>query len=175
MARAWLKVEGAMLHHPKVTKLAGMFGVHPYLIAGFLLAWWDYCATFGVAGRAAVCPDSTLDQFALPVQKAATKLQLPTMVNALRKVRLMDRDGRPHDWEEYAGALLTRRAKETQRRKLSRALSAGHDAGAGATKASQSRAEIEKKKPVLSNCDRRTAAPARMTGADLQRAFAVPA
>lgn len=173
MARAWLKVEGALLRHPKVTRLAEMFGVHPYLIGGFLLAWWDYCAEYGRAGEAAVCPRLTLDQLALPVQKAATHLQLPDMRSALRKVRLMNRDGRPHDWQDYAGALLTRRAKEAQRKKLARLMSAGQAADAAQQKAPQSRVEKSREKLLRAQPEKST--PQRMTGADFKRALGIPA
>lgn len=153
-----------------MVKLAEMFGVPPYLIVGFLIAWWDYCAEMGENGEAAKCPSLVLAQLALPVQKAATNLQIPDMLSALRKTRLASRDGRPHDWQDYAGALLTRRAKEKMRKRLARAVSAVCPADSPAHVATKSRERVEKRKAFTRDPSKKQQ-PERMTGDDLRNVF----
>jgi hypothetical protein len=166
--RLWLKVEPAVLEHRKVIRVAAMFGVEPYLIVGFLLAWWSYCVEHGTQARAAVCPDLVLDRLALPVQKAATKMQVPTMKDALRAAKLMNRDGRPHDWEVYSGEVLTRRAKDAQRKRLVRTLSADTPRmGRGASRVEKSR--VEKRTTEIVDGTRKQQ-PKRLAGADFLRA-----
>jgi hypothetical protein len=129
VARTWLKVEGALGRHPKVRMLAERYGVHPYLVVGFLLAWWDYCAEFArpfadgsrtVREPSASCPRAVLAEFAAPLAAASREVVVPDIVDALKEVGLMDAAGAPNDWQVYTGALLARRARDADRVRASR-------------------------------------------------------
>lgn len=110
MPRLWLKVEPAILEHPKTVALAELYGVHPYTICGFLVAWWGYCAHYEVA-----CPESKVQQFAEPVLRLASEMAVPDINEALTQVGFMGPDRLPNDWEDYTGGLLERRAKDRRR------------------------------------------------------------
>jgi hypothetical protein len=118
--RTWLRVEGSIVRHPKVVLLASYYGVHPYLVCGFLLAWWDRSTEFASAGRPAPVSADTLASLAQPVLQGSDKVIVPTITDGLKRAGLMDEDGNPNDWEEYTGSLLTKRAKDAQRKRLAR-------------------------------------------------------
>jgi len=171
VARAWLKVEGALGRHPKVRALAERYGVHPYLIVGFLVAWWDYCADFGSGERPANCSRTVLAEFAQPIMAAAREAVVPDIADALREVRLMDAHGHPKDWQDYTGALLTKRAKDAERMRTVREQSKdgrvleksrveesrGEGEGVSASKASRPSA---KQKPLRSRASEKATAAA---------------
>ena len=125
MSRAWLKVEGSLWRHPKVIQLAKLYDVEPYLVCGFLLAWWEYCTDFAASGASVECPLDVLTGFAQPIMRQTRKTTVPAIRDALITCRLMDETGAPHDWQDYSGALVSKRAKDAQRKKVDRAVSKG--------------------------------------------------
>lgn len=126
--RLYLRVEASLSRHPKVHQLVEAFGLDdhtgPYLVVGFLLAWWGYAAEFGSGGHPADCPRRVLDDMAAPLRAASTVAVVPPIEDALKKVRLMDGRGHPWDWQDYTGLLLTKRAKDADRKRTVRGLSA---------------------------------------------------
>lgn len=115
--RLYLRVEAALPRHPKVRKLAVMYGVEPYLIVGFLVSWWGYCGEFGSGGNPAETPGSTLDELAAPILRSAKVAVVPAIRDALRAVRLLDADDRPHDWQDFSGKQLAAREADVQRKR----------------------------------------------------------
>lgn len=105
--------------------MASIYGVEPYLIVGFLVAWWDYCTEFSTAGEAVECPMDVLTDLAAPIWRSTKMVTALSIQDALKTCRLMDENGHPHDWQEYSGALVTKRAKDAQRKKMERSVSRG--------------------------------------------------
>lgn len=119
MARPWLKVEPAVLKHPKTRALAKLWGCHPYQVVGFLVALWGYCLEYQEDGHVADCPGDVLDELAAPCQGQALG-PLHTVVEALQSVGFADADGYLHDWDEFTGGLLVQRRNERERKRLAR-------------------------------------------------------
>lgn len=124
MSRLWLRVDTSLPRHPKVRRLAEMYGVPPAVVVGFLFAWWGYCAEFGSDGHPADCPRTVLTEFASDMVKLSALAVVPDVTDALREVRLMDRSGHPWDWQDWTGQLLRRRADDADRKRTVRKMSA---------------------------------------------------
>ena len=115
MARPWIKVEPAIVNHPKTRQLAKFWGCHPYQVVGFLVALWGYCVEYQEDGNVDGLPSDVLEEFAAPCCPASG-----TVRDVLQQVGLVDADGRLHDWDEYTGELIERRRKDRERKRLER-------------------------------------------------------
>jgi len=105
--------------HPKTRALAKIWGCHPYTVVGFLVKLWGYCLEFQEDGIVDGRPLDVLDELAAPC--LATSIgTMPTVREALLRAGFIDVDGKLHDWEDYAGALVERRRKDRRRKRLTR-------------------------------------------------------
>ena len=117
--RPYLPIEPALVDHPKTRALAKLWGCHPYTAVGFLVKLWGYCLEYQDDGNVDGRPADVLDDLAAPC--IATSIgTMPTVREALLKSGFINDDGRLHDWDEYAGALVERRRKDRRRKQLSR-------------------------------------------------------
>lgn len=117
--RPYLPIEPALVDHPKTRALAKTWGCHPYTVVGFLVKLWGYCLEFQEDGLVDGRPLDVLDELAAPC--LATSIgTLPTVREALLRAGFIDADGKLHDWEDYAGALVERRRKDRRRKRLTR-------------------------------------------------------
>ena len=115
MGRTWTKVETVLPRHPKTKALARLWQTHPYMVCGFLLATWDYMLEHQPDGNLFAVPDAELEELAKPcLERAVGVVDVPRDV--LVTSGWVERDGYWHDWNEYAGALVERRAKERDRK-----------------------------------------------------------
>lgn len=134
--RPYLPIEPALVDHPKTRSLAKIWGCHPYMVVGFLVKLWGYCLEFQEDGAVDGRPLDVLDELAAPCLGTSLGV-LPTVREALLRSGFIDEDGRLHDWDEYAGALVERRRKDRRRKRLARQLeqrtSSGQDADAPRT------------------------------------------
>lgn len=112
MARTWLKVEPAVVQHPKTARLAALLSVTPHAAVGILIELWGYCQEFQGDGDVTSCPQDVLRRV------LGTSADNP--IEVLQKCGFVDADGKLHDWDEYAGALVERRRKEAARKRLER-------------------------------------------------------
>lgn len=143
--RTWLKVEGKVVSHPKTKHLARLWGCDPYMVVGFLVAFWDHLLEFQSDGQVSDVRTEDLDELAARCQQRAIAVHL-TVLDALKEAGFVDPDGRAHDWEDYAGALVTKRQRDRDRKREERKKSSGRPADGSRTSAprvEQSRAEIE--------------------------------
>lgn len=143
--RTWLKVEGKVVSHRKTKHLARLWGCSPYTAVGFLVAFWDYLLEFQSDGQASDLRAEELDELAAPCQQRALTSHL-TVLDALKEAGFVDPDGRAHDWEDYAGALVTRRQRDRDRKRDERKTGKGRPMDTprtSAPRAEQSRAETE--------------------------------
>lgn len=119
MPRPWLKVEPAVLKHPKTRALARVWQCHPYQVVGFLIALWGYFFEYQPDGNVDGCPVDVLDELAAPCLGRALGT-VPTVREALLGAGFMDANGRLHDWDDYSGGILAHRANDRKRKKLER-------------------------------------------------------
>jgi hypothetical protein len=117
--RTWTKVETAIADHPKTWKLATRWQTHPYMVVGFFVAFWGYLLEYHPDGDVDAVPDDVLERYAAPCVARAIGV-LGTVRETLRDVGWVDADGHWHDWDEYSGALLRKRAANRQRMKRQR-------------------------------------------------------
>lgn len=127
MTRTWLPIEIALAGHRKTKALARLWHCHPYMVVGFLVSLWGYCLEFQSDGRLADVPNEDLDELAAPCLAGVVGTHPPTRA-ALERTGFLDPDGRLHDWQDYAGALVARRQKDATRKRAKRQMSAGHPA-----------------------------------------------
>lgn len=119
MARPWLKLEPALVNHPKTLRLATLWHCHPYEVVGFLVSLWGYCLEYQEDGNVDGLPPDVLGQSAAPCLSAATGT--PSSVReALEEVGFVDPGGQLHDWDEYTGDLIEQRRKDRERKRLER-------------------------------------------------------
>lgn len=143
--RVWLKVEPAVVTHRKTKALARRWGCSPYAVVGFLIAFWNYLMEFQSDGRAADVPVEDLDELAAPCRSVQGELVSSTL-DDLKATGFVDPDGKAHDWELYAGALLTRRERDAARKRHERAQSNGHPADVPRTSGRRVEQSREEKK-----------------------------
>lgn len=128
---AWLESHQTLANHPKTLKLSRLLNVPRVTAVGHLhfLWWWalDYAQ------------DGDLSKFdELDVAVAADWQGEPSVFwSSLIRAGFVDEDGCIHDWHEYAGRLIERRAADAARKRSARTgdvqrTSSGHPAdGAG--------------------------------------------
>ena len=120
----WLKVEPRVVSHRKTKALARRWGCEPYMVAGFLLAFWGYLLDYQSDGRAADVPREDLEELAEPclrVGRAPDYVIVHDVLADLKEAGFVDPDGMAHDWQVYAGALLTARERDRDRKREERA------------------------------------------------------
>lgn len=162
MPRPWLKVEPAVVKHPKTRALARLWQCHPYEVVGFLVALWGYFLEYQPDGRLDRCPLDVLDELAAPCLGRALGT-VPNVRDALLDVGFLDADGQLHDWDDYSGGIVAHRANDRKRKKLARQAAArksdGHPApplgevrGTSTPRVEQSRVEqsrvVEQQQPA---------------------------
>ena len=113
----WIRVECSVIRHPKVLVLAARLNKSPYEVVGHLVALWSWAAEIGIDYHG-LLPDGPPEIIAQAFGVTRRK-QAESAVAALIETGFMDRreDGRLvlHDWYEYNGRALERRAKEVKR------------------------------------------------------------
>lgn len=112
--RTWLPVEIGLAKHPKTRSLARLWSAHPYTVVGFLLELWGYCLEHQPNGDTGAIPDEDLNAMAAPCLAASIGL-MADVRESLRRVGLVEKSGRLHDWNEYAGRIIQKRAAERKR------------------------------------------------------------
>jgi hypothetical protein len=143
VARTWLKVELALVGHRKTKALARLWRCHPYMITGFMVSLWGYCLEFQSDGRLSDIPTEDLDELAAACI-ANVIGNVPSVVDSLVAVGFADEDSTLHDWQDYAGSLVTKRKKDRDRKRSVRGTKRGQVADISRTsapRAEQSRVE----------------------------------
>lgn len=108
----WLSVYRAVFDHPKAKRLAKRLGMAVPAAVGHLICLWTWCMT--------IAPDGDLSRFDPEDIEAAAGWggEDGLFVVAATECRWLDDTGSGlviHDWADWAGTLVTRRANERQR------------------------------------------------------------
>lgn len=115
---SWIESHQEVAHHPKTRKLARRLGVSiPAAIGHLHLLWW-WSIDFAENGDLSRHDDEDIAIGAMWDDDPST------FVDALVDAGWIDRDDQAttiHDWPEYAGRLLDRRAANAARKRKSRA------------------------------------------------------
>lgn len=108
---AWLQIHQSLVNHRKTIKLARALGVPRPQVIGHLVLLWLWALDNA--------PDGHLEDDAETIAEVAMWPDDPAaFVQALVSVRLLDPvdDGHDiHDWQDYAGKLIARRERNTER------------------------------------------------------------
>lgn len=108
----WLSIYRAVFDHPKAKRLAKRLGMAVPAAVGHLICLWTWCMT--------IAPDGDLSRFDPEDIEAAAGWggEDGLFVVAATECRWLDDTGSGlviHDWADWAGTLVTRRANERKR------------------------------------------------------------
>lgn len=121
---AWIESHQELARHPKTARLARLLGVSKPCAIGYLHLFWWWCMDYARDGDlSGFTPDEIADG-------ALWEGDATHLVECLQSAGFVDGD-KVHDWHEYAGKLIQRRAADADRKRNSRAgnvhvTSAGH-------------------------------------------------
>jgi hypothetical protein len=112
---AWLESNQDVWRHYKTLKLSRLLGVEKPTAVGYLHGLWYWCMDFAPDG---VLSDFDPEDIAVSVEwKGAAQ----DFIDAIIKSGYADKSGdeiRLHDWNEYTGKLLGKRASERERKRI---------------------------------------------------------
>lgn len=109
---AWIRVESDLPDHPKSDELDALLGVTRSWT--HVVQLWLWASRFRPKGNLDGLPDERIAKCAGWVGDA-TKF-----VHALRQVRFLDPDSGIHDWNDFQGKMLKRKAKDRIRKRVER-------------------------------------------------------
>lgn len=115
---AWIELHQTLVDHPKVRRLARALGVHPMQAIGHLVALWLWCLDYAPAGDLGHVADDDL------ADAARWSGDAGRFVAELERVMLVDYvagSRAVHDWEDYAGRLMTKRTQHAAKMRELRA------------------------------------------------------
>ncbi len=130
MAEPWIRVHAILIDKPVVSRAVAALGVSEHAAVGLLVTFWGAVARNVVAGSLAGVSDAHLENWARWRGKRGR------FAAFVREYHL-DGDGRVNEWDDYAGALEQRRAKERDRLRNKRTDVAQQDANNSPTPAQQ--------------------------------------
>ena len=110
---AWIESHQSLKEHPKTFRLAKELGISQLEAIGLLQCLWWWAIDVRPDGNLTDVDDEHLSRVCLFGSKKPVKA-------ALTAARLIDQDGRIHDWDEYCGRLLDGRRHARDRSKLQR-------------------------------------------------------
>lgn len=116
---AWIEVHQGLREHRKTYACAEMLNISRVTMVGTLVCLWLWALDNTPDGCLDGISNRTIARVCDWPEKKADKL-----MDALLKCGWLETDGdvlRIHDWTEYAGKLMERRAKDKERKKTSRA------------------------------------------------------
>ena len=115
---AWLEVHQELRDHRKLYACADELNVEPVLLLGTLVSLWLWALDNAQDGSLAGVSNRSIARAAKWPERKADKL-----VEALISNGWIDRDGDDlvlHDWSDYAGRLMDRRAADADRKRRAR-------------------------------------------------------
>lgn len=115
---AWIKSDETLSQHPKVDLLAEKLSLHPAQVVGHLHYLWWWALSYADTGD--------LTRYKSMISKASNyDGDNDFFIDNLVSCGWLDRTKtslKIHDWEEYHGALLETRNKNTERKRKERAI-----------------------------------------------------
>lgn len=108
----WIRLHGGLYDKPVVDRLCHATGIREHEAIGVLATFWSGVAAHGSNGEIASASDAQLEKWA---KWPAHRGQRRGAFSAWVRAEHIDAEGRVPEWDDYAGALELRRAKEAQR------------------------------------------------------------
>jgi len=117
----WIESHQTLARHPKVIRLAARLKINRAQALGHLHLLWWWTLDFS--------PEGDLSVFSAPeiALGAEWSGDGEEFLAALQQTGWIDEDLSLHDWEDYAGKLLQRRRRNTQRKQEARAKAAAEE------------------------------------------------
>ena len=111
----WLAVHRALFDHPKTKRLSKRLGVDVSAACGYLICLWTWAMT--------VAPEGDLSRYdPEEIEAAAGWGGVEELLYAnLVSCRWLDEDRYIHDWQDWRGPLVTKRARDAERKRIERA------------------------------------------------------
>ncbi|MBN8249750.1 MAG: hypothetical protein J0L84_20205 [Verrucomicrobia bacterium] len=111
---AWIELHQTLPRHPKLIRLATKLRIPRAQAAGHLTFLWLWTLDYA--------PSGDLSAFGPAEISAAADYSgdAELFVAALRETRWLDDGDTIHDWEEYAGKLIEKRAADRDRKRIAR-------------------------------------------------------
>jgi hypothetical protein len=108
---AWIEVHQSLQRHPKLARLSGKLRIHRAQSAGHLLFLWLWTLDYA--------PTGDLSAFGPAEISAAAEYpgDADAFFQSLRETGWIDENGFLHDWYDYAGKLIERRAADKERKR----------------------------------------------------------
>jgi hypothetical protein len=108
----WIRVHGGLYDKSVVDRLCRAVGVKEHEAIGVLVTFWSGVSSHGSNGSVSTVSDEQVEKWAKwPAHRGQRRGAFAAWVRAEHQ----DAEGRVPEWDEYAGALELRRAKEAQR------------------------------------------------------------
>lgn len=108
MADPWIRVHAALIDKPVIARAVTALGVNEHAAVGLLVTFWGAVSRNVVGGMAGPATDAQLELWARWRGKRGR-------FAAFIRSQHIDIEGRVNEWDDYAGALEQRRAKERDR------------------------------------------------------------
>jgi hypothetical protein len=123
MAEPWIRVHANLADKPIVWRVVDQLKVSQNEAIGLLVRFWGAMSQHGANGRVASLNDSQIEAWAGWRGKRGRFAEFV-------RANHTDEDGRVREWDDYAGALETRREKERDRKRRQRGQASGNGAKA---------------------------------------------
>ena len=114
---AWIESHQSLLRHPKTLKLANALSVRPVAAIGHLHCLWWWALDYAPSGDLSPFDDKII------AQAAEWEGDAELFRVSLIQVGFLNDDKTIHDWADYAGKLLERRARNKEAVKKARSQS----------------------------------------------------
>ena len=108
MAEPWIRVHASLIDKPVIARAVAALGVNEHAAVGLLVTFWGSVSRHVVGGMAGPATDAQLELWARWRGKRGK-------FAAFIREQHIDAEGRVNEWDDYAGALEQRRAKERER------------------------------------------------------------
>lgn len=108
MAEPWIRVHAGLIDKPVIDRAVQALGVSEHEAVGLLVTFWGAVSANVIGGYVADRTDRQLENWARWKGKRGR-------FAAFIRESHVDPDGRVNEWDDYAGALEARRAKERER------------------------------------------------------------
>lgn len=111
---AWMEVHQELVRHRKTKRLARLLEISRPQAVGHMVFLWAWAYDHA--------PDGCIERFDVEeiAEEAGWEGEPLRFVEALHEASFVDADGTFHDWEEYAGRLLSKREANRERARTAR-------------------------------------------------------
>ena len=151
---AWLQIDDTLREHRKIYALADALAIEDYAAVGIVVCLWTWALSNAEDGDLSRFPSRALSRACGWAGDASA------LLGALKHAGFVEADGKIHDWEQYAGRLLEKRAKNRDRMRAARE-SAEQDEESNAQGAQEARTTGAQEEAVQRTCSAQSAHKAR--------------